>query len=170
MGVNNYQPHLLILSEDDAYKDMANGFFTHFAIISSGVHIAKPAGGKAKLLDFFLQTHVTAVRKYQQRHVLLLLDLDGDLGCRPNIVKQIPTDIHERVFFLCSLNEAENIKKDLGSGKFEAIGEKLAEVCYTDAYAHAQPGNPWLCPQLEHNRDEVERLARAVRPFLFNVV
>ncbi|MDR2869849.1 MAG: hypothetical protein LBV04_05310, partial [Deferribacteraceae bacterium] len=63
MAINKYKNHLLIISEDDAYKDIAQG--------------------------------------------------------------------KDRVFVLCGKTNAERVKADLGSGKAESIGKKLAESCRT---------------------------------------
>jgi hypothetical protein len=165
MSLNKYQPHLLILPEDDAYRDMANGFVNHFAIAERKIHIAVPARGWLNLLTSFLQEHVDVMRKYPRRHVLLLLDLDGQSTRDRDCLSQVPTDIQDRVFLLCSLDQAENIKREPGSGMFEAIGDKLAQSCYDGS--HDSPNALWSCPQLQHNKAELDRLAAAVHPFLF---
>jgi hypothetical protein len=165
MGINQFKPHLLILSEDDGYKDIANGFVKHFAIVSHTVQIEKPFGGWLKLLEGFSQEYEQSVRTYPHRHVLLLLDLDGEFERTSRVLKQIPDDIRARVFFLCGLNNVERIKSGFGSGFSEDIGEQLAHSCYEDT--HANEDTPWSCPQLRHNRGELDRLAAAVRPFIF---
>lgn len=165
MGINKYHHHLLILSEDDAYRDIANGFINHFSVACDKISTEKPAGGWQKLIAMFSHEYADDVRKYPNRHVLLLLDLDGEPERYPEeILTRIPPDIKNRVFVLCCRDEAETIKDDLGHGKFEAIGKKLAESCYENT--HASADSPWLCPQLQHNQDELIRLATAVRPFL----
>ena len=166
MGVNKYQSHLLILAEDDAYRDLANGFVKHFAVAVNKILIEKPAGGWLELLKIFSQEYESDVRKYPNRYVLLLLDLDGDQERSEEIfTNRIPDEIKDRVFILCCKDEAESIKGELGSGKFEAIGEKLAQSCYDDTYINSN--TPWLCSQLQHNRNELARLATTVRSFLF---
>lgn len=111
--------------------------------------------------------YLDEIRKYPGRHVLLLLDLDGNPDRISQIGETIPIGISDRVFSLCCLNEAESIKNDLGHGKFEDIGKKLAESCYNSTYDD-QSGSPWACSQLSHNRNELNRLATAVRPLLFS--
>ena len=167
MGTNIYQQHLLILSEDDAYRDLANGFVGHFAIVLNKIQIDQPAGGWSKLLDAFTQNYACDIQKYTHRHVLMLLDLDGSSNryCE-DILPKIPANIHNRVFVLSCKDEAENIKRELGQGKWEDMGLKLAESCYDDAYDKLD--SPWLLPQLHHNKDELIRLANTVRPFIFN--
>jgi hypothetical protein len=166
MGINKYQQHLLILPEDDAYRDLANGFVRHFAIAYNKIHIAEPACGWSKLLDVFSREYENGVRKCHNRHVLLLLDLDGNTKryCE-EVLNNIPVDIKDRVFVLCCKDEAEDVKRELGSGKFEDIGEKLAQSCYDGTYEG--PDMPWFCSQLQHNKNELSRLATAVCPFLF---
>ena len=166
MAINKYEKHLLILSEDIAYQDIAVGFVNHIEGACRRIKIVRPAGGWKKLLEIFSQEYVSGVRQYENRHVLLLLDLDG----RPErysgeILGYIPDDINNRVFVLSCMDEAENFKKEMGTGKSEAIGVKLAESCFKGEYADSD--SPWMCPQLLHNEDELNRLATAVRPFLF---
>ena len=165
MSINKYKQHLLILSEDDAYKDIANGFVNHFAIIGNQVHIAQSAGGWGELLDLFSKKYLDDVRKYKERFVLLLLDLDGELNRTSQILTAIPSDVKDRVFFLCCLGEAEGIKKELGHGKFEDFGKRLAESCYNSTYDKFD--SIWGCQQLNHNNVELTRLATAVHPLLF---
>ena len=165
MSANKYQPHLLILPEDDAYRDMANGFVTHSAIRPRKIHIEKPAGGWSDLLECFSDKYAPGVRAHQHRHMLLLLDFDGQSQRACCVNKAIPPDIQGRVFFLYARDEAENIKRELGPGHSEAIGVRLAQSCYDGA--HADSNSPWLCPQLQYNSSELTRLATAVRPFIF---
>ena len=48
MSVNKYLPHLLILPEDDANRELANGFVLNHAVNSRAVQILPPAGGWKK--------------------------------------------------------------------------------------------------------------------------
>ncbi len=43
MSANKYQPHLLILPEDDANRELANGFILNQAINPRVVQIMPPA-------------------------------------------------------------------------------------------------------------------------------
>ncbi len=166
MGINKELPHLLILPEDDAYRDLANGFVNYDAVADNRIHIAKPAGGWLKLLDVFSQEYESSVRDNRSRHVLLLLDLDGRCGrYSEKVLPKIPEEIRDRVFILSCNDEAENFKKELGGGKFEDFGEKLSKSCRENAYTKSD----WLCPQLCHNKNELHRLATAVRSFLFKI-
>ena len=166
MSRPNHPKCLLILSEDDAYRDLANGFAEYFAIARRRISVPPPAKGGGRKLLKLLQEKVEAVRKNLYSHVLLLFDLDGkpehNLG---KILSQIPDDIKDRVYVLCALDEAEYIKSDLRLSKFEAIGEQLAASCDQGTYNH--PSAPWQCSQLKHNKAELGRLAGAVRPFIF---
>ena len=169
MGANIYQPHLLILSEDDAYRDLANGFVGHSAIAIKKIQVDQPAGGWLKLLNAFTQNHVRDMETYTHRHVLMLLDLDGNSNrYRDDILPKIPANIYNRFFVLSCKDEAENLKSDMGRGKWEQMGEQLAESCHNDAYGRLN--SPWLLPQLDHNRIELARLGSTVRPFIFKEV
>jgi ubiquinone biosynthesis protein UbiJ len=67
---------------------------------------------------------------------------------------------------LCGKTNAERVKADLGSGKAESIGKKLAESCRT--YSE-QAESPWYCEQLKQNQNELNRLVKIVRPWLVGV-
>ena len=165
MAVNNYDRHLLIIPEDDAYRDIANGFVGHFAVADKKIRVEKPAGGWLKLRQSFTQDHEKGLRQYPKRHVLMLLDLDGSPNRAQEFTNAISKDIRERVFLLCCRNEAENVKKELGYGHFEPIGQQMAQSCYDNA--RDAPESPWTCGQLRQNEGELRRLAEAVCSFLF---
>lgn len=167
MSINNFTPHLLVLSEDNAYRQIATGFISHFAVIHHNVRINKIAKGGLKVLKLFSRSYISGMRTYRHRHILLLFDCDESIENYNIKVQQvIPEDIKDRVFFLSSFNEVENIKDNLGRGKIGHSGKKLAESCYNATFnTH---GDAWQCPQLKHNQSELERLAHSVRPFLFN--
>lgn len=166
MAINNYDLHLLIIPEDDAYRDIANGFIGHLAVAARKIHVEKPADGWLKLLKSFTQDYEKGLRQYPKRRVLMLLDLDGSPDRAQKITNDIPEDLRERVFLICCKDEAESIKKELGHGHFESIGERMAQSCHDNV--HDSPESPWACPQLQQSRGELIRLAEAVRPFLFS--
>ena len=51
MSVNRYKPHLLILPEDGANRQIANGFILHPSIAARHVQVLGEAGGWCSVID-----------------------------------------------------------------------------------------------------------------------
>ncbi len=78
------------------------------------------------------------------------------------MTEKIPDDIKDRVFVLGVLSEPEELKKANNiPNSFEAIGKALAKDCF-DGTDHA-----WGHDLLKHNKDELSRMEKSVKPFLF---
>jgi hypothetical protein len=160
MSVNKSKPHLFDLPEDDANRQVANGF--HLDIDwdrQRRMQVLRPAGGWLKVLEYFESTHAFEMDIYPERFMVLLIDVD-DRDERLKYTKDgIPKHLTDRVFILGAQSEPEDLRPSLGP--LESIGMALAKECRegTDA--------TWNHELLRHNRDEVERLRQHVRPFLF---
>jgi hypothetical protein len=57
MSVNKYTPHILVLPEDDANRQLANGFLLHPSL-STQIQVLEEVGGWSKVLDCFEKDHV----------------------------------------------------------------------------------------------------------------
>src|SRR5215471_13504465 len=76
MSVNKYQPHVLVLPEDDANRQLANGFSLDPLLIDRRIDILEVAGGWTNVLDRFRSDHVSEMDRYPQRFMVLLIDFD----------------------------------------------------------------------------------------------
>jgi hypothetical protein len=159
MSVNKYQPHVLVLPEDDANRQLATGFLLDPLLLIRKIQVLPPVAGWAKVLDCFLSDHVSGMEKCPQRCVVLLIDFDGEQERLNHIKSQIPARLDERVFVLGAWTEPEALKTDFGS--YETIGMALAKDCREDT------DTVWAHPLLHHNAAEIGRLRRRVRPILF---
>ena len=160
MSTNRYKPHLLILPEDGANAQVANGFVKEAAILYGVIQVLPEAGGWLVALQLFEEDHVSRMREYTKRFLVLAIDFDGEFATRIELVKgRIPDDLKNRVFVLGSAYDPETLKAELGS--FEKIGSDLAQDC------REQTHTTWQHQQLQHNGEEVARLAACVRSFLF---
>jgi hypothetical protein len=74
MAVNRFKPHLLVLPEDDANRQLANGFDLN--ISSRQFQVLAPSGGWARVRDCFVSDHVSDMRKNPDRFMVLLIDFD----------------------------------------------------------------------------------------------
>lgn len=161
MSVNKFEPHLLVLPEDDANRQLVNGFITSPNLNIRAIQVLPVAGGCEIAVRNFLNEEVPKLPKYTQRRFLLLIDFDVDSERWNKISKQIPGDVSERVFVLGVLTEPEQLKAMLGMN-YEKIGASLADECYRNERKF------WAHELLAHNEAELIRLNESVRSFLFN--
>jgi hypothetical protein len=161
MSVNKYLPHVFVLPEDDANRQLANGFQLNSSLDNRRMQILEVAGGWGEVLSRFKEDHVPEMDKYGSRFMVLLVDFD-DREHRLDMVKAaIPERLKERVFVLGAWSEPEKLRQAIGS--YESIGLALAEDCHKDAE------ETWMHDLLRHNAGELERLREHVRPILFGV-
>ncbi len=161
MAVNKYEQHVWVVPEDDANRQIANGFNLHPALADTRFHVGKYPGGWLKVLAEFEQSHAVALRKFTLRHLVLLIDFDGKVEERAFKFKSaIPSDVADRVYVLGARDDPESLRTNTGL-KFEGIGKALAGEC-----ASREP-MLWSHELLKHNEQELKRLMDAVRPFLF---
>lgn len=163
---NLYKPHVLVLPEDEADQQLANGIKLSLNINNQALIIDKPAKGWLNVVKKFT-AQVPEMRRYQSRIVVLLIDFDCKTkGTTPEkrfskVTNEIPEDLRSRTFVLGTLVEPEKLKTKLSMG-LEHIGETLAEDC-------PDKQNPlWNDDMLKHNAPELERLLESVRHFLFS--
>lgn len=162
MSVNKFQPHLIVLPEDDANRQIALGFRENFNLNSKVIHVLPPAGGWMKVIEQFTSYHAQEMQKFSRRMFVLLIDFDDIESRFPHVQNQIPEDLQSRVFILGVRSNPEQLRRATEK-TFEEIGETLAEDC---ANNHR---NLWEHPLLEQNRPELERMIEFVKPFLFSI-
>ena len=160
MSINKNKPHLLILPEDDANRQIVNGFIQNLNVNNRAIQILPIADGWKKTVDKFTNEHIKAMRQYPQRNILLIIDFD-ECEDRLNFVESyIPDDIKNRVFVLGVQSNPESLKRDIQKN-FETIGESLAIDCAENNH------KLWEHRLLIHNKPELERMILSIKPFLF---
>ena len=161
MSINKYQPHIFVLPEDDANRQMAVGFILYPGVNSSAIQVLPPAKGWAKVVDQFKTDHVSELHRYPQRMVVLLIDFDDDKDRFRYVESQIPDDLKKRVFILGVQSEPESLKSDIRK-TFESIGKALAKDC------PGMANELWEHDLLRQNKPELDRMFKEVKTFLFN--
>lgn len=161
MSVNKYLPHVFVLPEDDANRQLANGFQQDPMLDDRRMQILDVAGGWGEVLHRFKVEHVPEMDRYSARHMVLLIDFDGYQGRLNTANAAIPDRLKDRVFVLGAWKEPENLPQKLGS--YETIGLAMAKDCRDNTEA------TWAHELLCHNAGELDRLRKLVRPFLFSV-
>lgn len=161
MGVNKYKDHVLVVPEDDANRQLANGFLLHPSLDGTCIDIRPPSRGWVNVLKEFEAIHINGLRSYVLRHLVLLIDFDEQVENRTKHFRdQFPSDVSERVYVLGARGEPESLRRNLG-WSLEKIGNALAEAC--------ADGNTdlWSNELLRHNEAELARLTAGVKLFLF---
>lgn len=156
MAVNRYRPHLVVVVEDDPYREMVNGAKLCDRVHESVIDVRRPQGGWVKVFAA-LDDVAKELCQYPEMRLLLLIDFDHEFSRRyqefDNKCRQI--GYQSRVFLLgADHREAEDLKKTLNLN-FEMIGKKLVEGCPGETIAL------WKNPHLRHNLTEIERMRQA---------
>jgi len=159
MSLNRYKPHLFIVPEDDANRQLATGFTLHHGVDIRKIQVLNEAGGWTAVLDVFENDHVASMRQYRETRFLLLMDFDGDSDRLQAAQSRIPADLRDRVFILGAWTEPEDLRNALGIS-LEEIGELLASGCCDDTYEN------WDHQLLHHNSGELNRLREGIRTHL----
>jgi hypothetical protein len=159
--LNRQLPHVLVLPEDDANRQIAFGFRLQLGWeVQDRIRVLPPAGGWLRVLEAFESEHFKTMERHANRFMVLLIDFDEQVGRLESVRKRIPRHIADRAFILGAWNEPEGLKS-AGLGSYGSIGSDLAKECREDGYS------VWSHELLRHNADELARLRERVRPILF---
>ena len=100
MSVNKYLPHLLVLPEDDANRQLANGFIQDQHLFTRRIQVLEEVGGWSEVLNRFTSDHVIEMDRYPQRFMVLLIDFDRQKDRLDKAKAAVPGHLTERVFVL----------------------------------------------------------------------
>lgn len=143
----------MILPEDAANAEIANGFLLGGVPATNygKIQILPEAGGWSAAVDRFCNNEAAAMRKFDQRAMILLLDFDNDSGRLAHIKGRIPVDLSNRVFILGVKSEPEGLKRALNE-HLEQLGSIMARDC------RSPKAGIWEHELLIHNLSEINRL------------
>jgi hypothetical protein len=160
MSVNKYKPHVFVIPEDDADRQIADGFELH-PRVTRQLQVVEPAGGWARVVDTFKTEYVPLLQHNARTHVVMIVDFDGDpAGRRSQVEAEIPEELRARVFVIGPRDTPESLRQSIGKG-YEDIGRALADDCDGDGR------KTWDHELLRHNEVDRLRLFQTVKPFLF---
>jgi hypothetical protein len=159
VSVNRHLPHVFVLPEDDANKDLFNGFLLGVDSIGQ-VRVLRVAGGWNEVLKRFEADHVMDMDRWPKRFMVLLIDFDRSKDRLEKAKAVIPKQLADRVFVLGAWSEPEALRAALGLS-YERIGLLMADDC------REETDTTWRHNLLRHNTDELERMREHVRPILF---
>jgi hypothetical protein len=158
VSANIYLPHLFVIPEDDANRDIVNGFRNHSSVKYRQIQVQNVAGGWRKALKALEDEQGTLV-KYEHRYILILIDLDGAIERLKDAKQNIPDFLKDRVFIMGSLETPERLSAHARMSK-EKIGEALAEECLGGG------SGLWKGDLLRHNEEELQRMQRFICHYL----
>jgi hypothetical protein len=160
MSANRHRPHVVVLPEDDANRQLAKGFEVALnQSVTRSFTVLPPAGGWTNVLEHFSSNQAARMDLFRHRFMVLLIDFDGREERLNEVKAKIPEHLKERVFILGVLSEPENLKAKLGP--YETIGSAMAKDCRDGT------DTTWGHDLLRHNAGEIARLRERVRPILF---
>ena len=161
MSVNKAKPHVLVLPEDDANRQLAIGFYQQVDWPRQRqLQVLPPIGGWTKVLEVFQSNHVVEMQKDPGRSMVLLIDLDGRIERLEAARARIPEHLVDRVFILGALTTPEGLRQ-AKLGSYEEIGSAMAKDCRDETESI------WGHELLRHNANELGRVREHVRPILF---
>jgi len=161
MSVNKDLPHILVLPEDDANRQLANGFWQEVDWNRQRkMQVLPEVGGWSEVLSHFNSQHVAGMDRWPARFIVLLIDFDGRQDRLDNAKAAIPERLAERVFVLGAWDEPEDLGRS-GLGSYEKIGADMARDCREETDV------VWGHELLRHNRAELDRMREHVRSILF---
>lgn len=99
MGGNKFRPHVLVLPEDDANRQLANGFRLGVGSIGQ-FHVEPVAGGWNEVLGRFKSDHIAGMESNAHRLMVLLIDFDDDHDRLERAKAVVPEHLIHRVFVL----------------------------------------------------------------------
>ena len=156
--MNKYQPHIKVLVEDDAIRQVANGFFLNYNVVGR-IQIMPTLGGWPNVKEEFETIYVTAMRNNLSIYCVLIIDFDEDLDRRTTFNQIIPKDLRDRVILIGAFDEVEDLCREEGKSK-ENMGKEITRMC-------SSGGNICNINQLKHNKEEVDQYGNKFRELIF---
>ena len=159
MSVNRDRPHVLVLPEDQAKREIVNGFIRNTPVDQRRIQVLKNLGGWKRVCEEFENVYVPKLNENQNSYVVMLIDFDGRPERRSQMERLIPEDLRDRAFVIGALSQPEKLKADTRL-TFEEIGRELEEDC------PRQPDGIWTHELLKHNAAELDRMWKTLGPIL----
>src|SRR5258708_37926478 len=109
-----------MLPEDDAIRQIANGFLLDPSVRTNKVQVLREAGGWRRAQSDITTVYGATMITYPHRHLVVLIDCDGQTDRLQQIRRPIPSEYAGRVFIPGIASGAEGLKRALRSS-VEAI-------------------------------------------------
>jgi hypothetical protein len=160
VSLNKFVPHVLVLPEDDANRQIALGFQLDINWVTR-MKILPVAGGWTEVLHRFETDHVLDMDKNENRLMILLIDFDGKDDRLDKARATVPSHLIDRVFVIGARTNPEHLRQAMHES-YETIGSLLSQDCRNDTTT------TWNHELLRHNEDELARLRVRVRSIFYS--
>ncbi|WP_395144447.1 hypothetical protein [Armatimonas sp.] len=161
MAGNRYKNRVEIFVEDDANRELVNGFLrVGYLPYRKDIIVVTPAGGWRVLKNKFSEEYIKRMRNDKFLHVVLVVDFDDKDDRFTEVSSVIPSDLCDRVMLIGMKDEPEDMRRSMGK-HLEDIGEEIAKACFDKAEG------VWGDEHLKHNHSERERIGQTMRDLLF---
>lgn len=160
MSVNKHRPHVFVLPEDDANRQIANGFLLNYKVNSKAIQVLPIAGGWRKVTERFQNELKPTVVSNPRCHVVLVIDFDGKADRLQAVTETVPSEVRDRVFVIGLLTQPEDLYS-AGLPTKEKLGDALANECFQSCH------ELWNHELLAHNTNEVKRMGDKLRDIIF---
>ncbi len=163
---NKYAPHVLVVPEDAAVRDVVNGFVER-VVNSRAIRVERPAGGWSEVQEA-VAADIYGLSDNSLRQLVVVVDFDTDPRRGDAIRSASPGCIADRVFVVGPMGEIEDLRRDLvqagiiGPNTLEAIGRLLADECRDGTTSI------WTHDRLRHNEPTYRHMLATLRPILFD--
>jgi hypothetical protein len=158
MSANKYKKHVMVYTEDEATKQLAESFLNDDAFDLRRVTLQKCRGWK-DAVD-------CAKRDGQldkgERRAVVLIDLDKASTRVADIKGSIPSALQERIFVIGWTGEIEKLKSNThcqGTG-FRKLGETLASDCLNGC------SGLWLDTAFNQIRPDLPQMCKTILPLI----
>src|SRR5262249_1591469 len=123
MSKSRYKRQVWVLPEDDANRQIAQGFTLEASVKERSIHILPVPGGWAAIRDSFRHEYNNELLKYSLCTMVLLVDFD-EQGTRrlEEVLSGVDAALKNRVFVLGARDEPEKLKTVLRM-TYEQIGK-----------------------------------------------
>jgi hypothetical protein len=122
MAVNKYKPHVYIIPEDDANRQIAVGFGNYFGISQRSMQILPVAGGWMLAIAKLHNDYLPILKSNSKAHVVVLIDSDQYASRIDEELDKVPDELRNRIFMLGTMPAPESLKTSTCM-HFEQIGD-----------------------------------------------
>lgn len=161
MSPNLYKPHVYVIPEDDADRDIVNGFMLNLEINERQFYVDTVARGWERGRDKLLELCSGHLVKYTSAHAILIIDFDEQAQRASEIRDSVPDGLRDRVFIIGVFSEPEQLRRSTKKS-YEQIGRMMAKGCKENNTDFWQKET-----LLAHNLEEIRRLSEAVHDLFF---
>ena len=115
MSPNRHQDHVIIIPEDDADRQIANGFCSSYQLGTRGrrVQVVNETGGWHNAEATLHKTYVPHLREFNNSRVVLVIDFDSDATRGAEVLERVPEELRDRVFVIGSLTDPQDLARSL---------------------------------------------------------